>query len=174
MNTKKMVTNAILIAIGALLRVITPMLGVPMQPDFSLIMLFIIMIYNFDLKTVLTCGIVVGVFAALTSKTPGGQIPNVLDKTCTSIIMYIILAPLRNKISKDKQLALLLPVGTVLSGTLFLLFIKLIAGLPGGQSFMTLFLVVVVPAIVLNTIIGMIFYLVVKRATSITGAYSIE
>ena len=172
MNTKKMVTNAILIAIGALLRVITPMLGVPMQPDFSLIMLFIIMIYNFE--TVLTCGIVVGIFAALTSKTPGGQIPNVLDKTCTSIIMYLMLSPLRNRISKGKQLALLLPVGTVLSGTLFLIFIKVIAGLPGGQSFMTLFLAVVVPAIVLNTIIGMVFYLVVKRATSVTGAYSVE
>lgn len=43
---KKMVMNALLLAIGAILHQITPALGLPMQPDFALAMLFIIMIIN--------------------------------------------------------------------------------------------------------------------------------
>ena len=46
LNTKKMVINALLLAIGAILHQITPALGLPMQPDFALAMLFIIMIIN--------------------------------------------------------------------------------------------------------------------------------
>ena len=48
LNTKKMTTNAILIAIGAILHQITPaipLFGISMQPDLSLAMLFIIMIF---------------------------------------------------------------------------------------------------------------------------------
>ena len=44
MNTKKMVINALLLAIGAILHQITPALGLPIQPDFALAMLFIIII----------------------------------------------------------------------------------------------------------------------------------
>ena len=85
MNTRKMITNAILIAIGAILHQVTPLLGVPMQPDFALVMLFIIMIYNNDYKTTLICGLIIGIFTALTTKTPGGQIPNILDKFIPSV-----------------------------------------------------------------------------------------
>ena len=70
-NTKKMIVNAILIAIGAILHQITPaipLFGISMQPDLSLAMLFIIMIYNRDYKTNLICGIAVGIFAAMTTK----------------------------------------------------------------------------------------------------------
>lgn len=48
MNTKRMVTNAILISIGAILHQITPPFG--MQADFSLAMLFIIIIFNKEYK----------------------------------------------------------------------------------------------------------------------------
>ena len=37
LNVKKMILNAILIAIGALLHQITPALGLPMQPDLALL-----------------------------------------------------------------------------------------------------------------------------------------
>ena len=45
-NTQKMVINALLLAIGAILHQVTPALGLPMQPDFTLSMLFVIMIIN--------------------------------------------------------------------------------------------------------------------------------
>lgn len=173
MNTKRMITNAILIAIGAILHQVTPLLGVPMQPDFSLAMLFIIMVYNKDYKTTVICGLIVGIFAALTSKTPGGQIPNILDKFITCNIMYFVLIPLREKISRTKQMILLLPVGTLLSGTTFLTALMLLAGLPGGQSFTTLFIGIVIPTVILNVIIGLALFKIVERTVAITGAYAI-
>ena len=92
MNTKKMVINALLLAIGAILHQITPALGLPMQPDFALAMLFIIMlINNNDYKTSLISAIITGVFTALTTKFPGGQLPNIIDKLITVNLMYIIL-----------------------------------------------------------------------------------
>ena len=172
MNTKRMITNAILIAIGAILHQITPLLGVPMQPDFSLVMLFIIMVYNREYKTTVICGLIVGIFAALTSKTPGGQIPNILDKFITCNVMYLALIPLREKISKFAQIAVLLPIGTLISGTTFITLLGLIVGLPGGQSFTALFLAVVIPAVVLNVIIGIILFKVVQRTSATTGAYA--
>ena len=37
-NTKKLTLNALLLAIGLLLHQLTPAMGLPMQPDMSLIM----------------------------------------------------------------------------------------------------------------------------------------
>ena len=168
-NTKKMAANAILIAIGAILHQITPPFG--MQADFSLAMLFIIIVLNKDYKTTLTCGIIVGVFAALTTKTPGGQIPNIIDKFITCNIIYLILLPLRKKISKIKQMALILPLGTLISGTTFLTLLMIIAGLPGGMSFEALFIAVVIPTMVANTILGIIIFKIVEKIASVNGTY---
>ena len=57
-----MVINALLLAIGAILHQITPALGLPMQPDFALAMLFIIMIINNnDYKITLISAIITGI-----------------------------------------------------------------------------------------------------------------
>lgn len=173
MNTKRMVTNAILIAVGAILHQLTPLLGVPMQPDLSLAMLFIIMVFNKDYKTTLICGIIVGVFAALTTKTPGGQLPNIIDKIITSNIMYLVLMPLRNKMEKIKQISIVLPIGTLLSGTVFLSALMIFGGLPIA-SFGTLFVTVVVTTAILNVIIGLALFKIVEKTVAITGAYAIK
>jgi len=163
MNTKKMTTNAILIAVGAILHYVTPMIGVPMQPDFALAMLFIIMVLNSDYKTTLICGIVIGIFTALTTKTPGGQIPNITEKIITSNIMYLVLIPLRNRINKTAQMSILLILGTLVSGTTFLLILSALVGLTGGASIMNLFIGIVLPTVVLNLIIGTIIYKIVEK-----------
>lgn len=167
-----MTTNAILIAIGVILHQITPLIGVPMQPDFALAMLFIIMIFNEDYKTTLIAGIVIGIFTALTTKTPGGQIPNILDKLITCNVMYLTLVPLRNRICKTKQITLLLSLGTLVSGTTFLVALATFAGLPGGASFKVLFMTIVVPTIVLNLIIGLVIYKISEKTLQITGTFS--
>jgi hypothetical protein len=171
-NTKRMAANAILIALGAILHQITPPFG--MQADFSLAMLFIIIVFNKDYKTTLTCGIIVGVFAALTTKTPGGQIPNVIDKFITCNIAYLLLLPLRNKVSKIKQMALILPIGTFISGAVFLTALMTIAGLPGGMSFKGLFIAIVIPTMVANTILGIIIFKIVEKIASVNGTYVTE
>ncbi len=171
MDTKRMVTNAILIAIGAILHQITP--GIDMQPDLSLAMLFIIMVYNRDYKTSLICGIAVGIFAAVTSKTPNGQLPNIIDKLITCNVMYLVLLPLRNRVSKTVQILTVLPLGTILSGSIFLSLLMILNGFP-METFQTLFVTVVLTTAALNIVLGFVLFKIVGKTIKITGAYSIE
>ena len=167
MNTKKMVINALLLAIGAILHQITPALGLPMQPDFALAMLFIIMIINNnDYKTSLICAIITGIFTALTTKFPGGQLPNIIDKLITVNLMYIILLTVNktlkyininnNNIKQNLLVIISFPLGTLISGTTFLLSAQYIVGLPA--KFSILFITTVIPALLINTIGGFIIY----------------
>ncbi|MBN1041116.1 tryptophan transporter [Clostridium botulinum] len=172
MNTKRMITNAILIAIGVILHQLTPALGLPMQPDFALAMLFIIIVYNKEYKTTIICGLIVGIFTALTSKTPGGQLPNLADKFITCNIMYLMLMPLRKRVGMNIQIMMLLSVGTLVSGTIFLTVLMLTAGLPGGASFGILFMAVVLPTTVLNAFAGYVVYKIVARTVITTKAYA--
>ena len=166
MNTKKMVINALLLAIGAILHQITPALGLPMQPDFALAMLFIIMlINNNDYKTSLISAIITGVFTALTTKFPGGQLPNIIDKIITVNLMYIILLTvnkileyinINNNIKQNLLVIISFPLGTLISGTAFLMSAQYIVGLPA--KFSILFVTTVIPALLINTIGGFILY----------------
>ena len=101
MNVKKMILNAILIAIGALLHQITPALGLPMQPDFALAMLFIIIVINNDYKTTLISSIIIGILTALTTKFPGGQLPNIIDKVVTANVIYFIFKLIGNRVNNN-------------------------------------------------------------------------
>lgn len=167
MNTKKIVINALLLAIGAILHQITPALGLPMQPDFALAMLFIIMIINNnDYKTSLISAIITGVFTALTTKFPGGQLPNIIDKLITVNLMYIILLTVNktlkyininnNNIKQNLLVIISFPLGTLISGTAFLVSAQYIVGLPA--KFSILFITTVIPALLINTIGGFIIY----------------
>lgn len=170
MKTKKMILNAILLAIGALLHQITPALGLPMQPDFALAMLFIIILLNEDYKTALVAGIITGIFTALTTKFPGGQIPNMIDKVVTTHIIYFMLIPLRNRFNNNFKIALTLVIGTIISGAIFLASAAIIVGLPA--SFTVLFLSVVLPAAVINIIAGLILYNAITLALKRSGVSS--
>ena len=157
---------------GAILHQLTPGLGI--QSDFSLAMLFIIIVLNKDYKTALTCGIIIGVFAALTTKTPGGQLPNILDKFITANLVYLILIPLRSKINKLVQMAIILPLGTLISGTAFITLLATIVGLPAGASFGVLFASVVIPTMVINTLIGLVLFKIVEKISATSGAYAVQ
>ncbi|MGL5348412.1 MAG: tryptophan transporter [Peptostreptococcaceae bacterium] len=169
-KTRKLVLNSILLAMGLLLHQITPALGLSIQPDMALSMLFTIMILNKnDYKSCLTAGIVTGVFTALTTKFPGGQIPNVIDKVITVNIIYIVMFIVYSlsfvkKMNTKKQDALvitiILLVGTFISGCTFLLSAQLLVGLPG--SFFALFMIAVAPAIIINLIAGIFLFKIVN------------
>ena len=161
METKKMIINAILIAIGVILHVISPSLGLAAQPDFALAMLFIVMLLNKDYKTTLFSGIIIGIFTALTTKTVGGQLPNIIDKIITCNVMFLILALLRDKVSKNLQSIILMFLGTFLSGVVFLSSLALIYGIHGG--IVIPILVIVVPTALINTVFGLIIYKIVLR-----------
>ncbi|MCQ4699279.1 hypothetical protein NE452_17880, partial [Paeniclostridium sordellii] len=48
------------------------------------------MIISFCITCIISC-IVTGVFTALTTKFPGGQVPNFLDKLVTANLIYLII-----------------------------------------------------------------------------------
>lgn len=167
MNVKKMILNAILIAIGALLHQITPALGLPMQPDFAISMLFIIILINKDYKTTLISSIIMGIITALTTKFLGGQLPNIIDKLITAHVIYFMFKVMGNKVSDNIKIISALSFGTIVSGLTFLLSASIIVGLPG--SFLTLVTVVVLPATIMNIILGTILYKSIGVALKVTG-----
>ena len=161
MKTKKMIINAILIALGVILHVVAPSIGLPAQPDFALAMLFIIMLLNKDYKTTLFSGIILGIFTALTTKTPGGQLPNIIDKLITCNVMFLILKLIREKVSKNIQVIILMGFGTLISGIVFLSSLALISGIEG--SIFVPIIAIVLPTVVINIIFGLVIYRIVER-----------
>ena len=80
--------------------------------------------------------------------------------------------PLRNRIGKAKQIILLLSLGTLISGTTFLVALATFAGLPGGASIKALFMTIVIPTIVLNLIIGLVIYKISEKTLQRAGTFS--
>ena len=152
-TTKQLVTNALLLAVGFLLHYVTPAIG-SMQIDFSLITL--ILVINLNRNSFSTCiagGIATGIFAGITSKFPFGLVPNIVDKIITTIFVYLLLKLLDKTALNSKIKAIVVnAVGTLISGVVFLVSALLLTGLPA--PFFVLFTTVVIPAIIINTVIG--------------------
>ena len=155
-NTKQLVTNSLLLAVGFLLHYVTPAIGLPMQIDFSLITL--ILVINLNKNSFSTCiasGLATGIFSGLTSKFPFGLVPNILDKITTAIFVYLLIRLLDKTTLHSKTKAVITnAVGTLVSGTVFLCSALLLVGLPA--PFSVLFVTVVIPATIVNTIAGFI------------------
>ena len=155
-NTKQLVSNSLLLAVGFLLHYVTPAIGLPMQIDFSLITL--VLIINLNKNSFSTCiagGIATGIFSGLTTKFPLGFIPNIVDKIMTTIAVYLLTKLLDKTALHSKIKAVITnAVGTLISGTVFLVSALLLVGLPA--PFSLLFATVVLPATIVNTIAGFI------------------
>ena len=156
MKTKQLVINSLLLAVGFLLHYVTPAIGLPMQIDFSLITLILIITLNKNsLNTCVASGVATGIFAGITSKFPFGLVPNILDKITTTIFIYLLIKLLDKTALHNKIKAIVVnAVGTLVSGVVFLVSALLFTGLPA--PFFVLFTTVVIPAIAVNTVIGFI------------------
>ena len=155
-KTKQLVTNSLLLAVGFLLHYVTPAIGLPMQIDFSLITL--ILIINLNKNSFSTCiagGIATGIFSGITTKFPLGFIPNIIDKIVTTIFVYLLIKLLDKTTLHSKIKTIVVnAVGALVSGTVFLVSALLLTGLPA--PFFVLFTTIVIPATVVNTVIGFI------------------
>ena len=152
-NTKQLVTNALLLAVGFLLHYVTPAIG-SMQIDFSLITLVLIIAFNKNsFNTCIASGIATGIFAGLTTKFPLGLVPNIIDKIVTTVFIYLLIKLLdKTELSSKIKSIAVNAVGTLVSGVVFLTSALILVGLPA--SFGLLFVTVVLPAIVVNTVVG--------------------
>ena len=162
-TTKQLVTNALLLAVGFILHAVTPVLGLQMQPDFSLITLVLVITLNKNnFGSCIAAGIATGIFSGITSKFPMGLIPNIIDKIVTTIAVYFLVKLLDKTALHSKVKAVITnAVGTLISGTVFLVSALLLVGLPA--SFKLLFITVVLPAIVINTIVGCLLNKIINR-----------
>ena len=161
-NTKQLVTNSLLLAVGFILHYLTPAIG-SMQIDFSLITL--ILIINLNRNSFSTClagGIATGIFSGITTKFPMGLIPNIIDKITTAIVVYLLTKLLDKTALHNKIKAVITnAVGTLISGVVFLVSALLLTGLPA--PFFVLFTTVVLPAIAVNTIAGFLVSNICKK-----------
>ena len=153
-TTKQLTINALLLAVGFLLHYITPAIGLPMQIDISLITLILVITLNkSSFNTCVASGVATGIFSGLTSKFPLGFIPNIIDKITTAIVVYLLIKLLDKTTLHSRIKAVITnAVGTLVSGVVFLVSALLFTGLPA--PFIVLFITVVIPAIVVNTVIG--------------------
>ncbi|TQR19046.1 tryptophan transporter [Psychrobacillus vulpis] len=161
MNTKNLVLMALLIAVGAVLYIIIPGFNGGMKPDFMLTMMFIGILLFPEVKSVFLLGISTGIISGLFSTFPGGFVPNVIDKTVTAFV-FLGLVLLLGKYAKKIPAAIVLTcVGTLVSGTIFLS--SAIFVFDADALFKELFVLVVLPAIVINAVAFFVIYPIVGK-----------
>ncbi|WP_315115966.1 tryptophan transporter [uncultured Clostridium sp.] len=155
MTLKKFVLSSVLLAVGLLLHQISPNFVFGMKPDFLLLMMFVSLGFVEDYKFVFVIGVISGTLTALTTTFPGGQIPNFIDKIITAQFVYIFMKIFNIKVSGNKGVMITTFLGTLVSGTVFLLLALLMVGLPA--TFGILYSTVILAACINS--IGMIFIL---------------
>ncbi|RBW69329.1 tryptophan transporter [Bacillus taeanensis] len=149
MKTKNLVFMALLLGIGVVLHAVVPPFFFGMKPDMLLVMMFLGILLFPEKKHVLMLGLAAGLISAATTNFPGGQLPNVIDKTMTAYIFFGMLLIITKFRYSTVTAAILAAVGTLVSGTIFLTAAFYIVSLPA--PFLALFLSVVLPATIVNT-----------------------
>jgi hypothetical protein len=157
----KLVLVALFLAIGTILDAVVP--SFPMKPDLLLSMMFLAIFLFADRRNFLIIGLAAGLLSGLTSTMPGGFLPNVIDKIITATVIFAVYSVLRLVVPKLINAIVLTALGTVLSGTVFLGSLGLIASLPPKLSFMGLFLAVVLPAAAINAVLMAVVYPIIER-----------
>ncbi|GAQ24739.1 MULTISPECIES: tryptophan transporter [Tepidanaerobacter] len=159
MKLRDMILTSLLIAIGLVLHYIVPPIMGGMKPDFLLSMLFVALYIDSSPKNAVLAGILAGIFSALTTGFPGGQIANMCDKIVTAFAVIAMIKAFSH-LNQNAAVIITAIIGTIISGTVFLgtaLFV--VGSLP--LAFPVLFTTVVLPAAAVNTIATFICYKVV-------------
>ncbi len=141
-----LVLAGLMVGLGLVLHGIFPGIFAGMKPDFSLIMLFIVIMVIPDNRVKVAAGLATAVITALTTSFPNGQIANIVDKIITTAAVMGLTAVLPRQI----KVVVVGVIGTLISGTVFLGTAALVSGLPA--TFISLMMAVVLPATGINTL----------------------
>ncbi|WP_226038028.1 tryptophan transporter [Aquibacillus saliphilus] len=171
MKTRVLIILSLFIGIGAVLHAIAPPILFGMRPDIMLPMMFLGILLFPKTQYVLLLSIVTGIISALTTTAPGGQISNIVDKPITAFIFFGLYLLVKNRTNLNISAPILAAVGTIVSGTVFLVMALYVIGLLPG-SFIALFAGIVLPATLFNVIFIVVLYPIVtnimKRAQPVT------
>lgn len=157
MKTKDLVLLSLLVGIGAVLHTVIPPILFGMKPDMLLAMMFLGIILFPKPHHVLLLSVVTGFISALTTGAPGGQIANLIDKPITAFVFLGLFLFLKEKGNINIIIPMLTAFGTIISGSIFLTVTLFIVNLMEG-GFITLFVGIVLPAAIVNTVVMTIVY----------------
>lgn len=160
-----LVLAGLMVAVGFVLHGVFPAILAGMKPDFSLIMLFVVIMVIPDTRVKLVAGLATAIITAMTTTFPGGQIANIVDKIITTGVVIGLTALLPRQIVVPGVGVL----GTLVSGTVFLGTAALVSGLPA--TFISLMVAVVLPATAINTIGLLVLYPLAAKLYSMQMAY---
>ena len=161
MNTKNLVLMSMLVGVGAVLYIVIPGFNGGMKPDFMLTMMFVGILLFPEVKSVFLLSVSTGIISGLFSTFPGGFVPNIIDKAVTAIIFFGLVILLKKFVHNLAVAVVLTGIGTVISGTVFLS--SAIFIFKAGAVFNELFLLVVLPAILINAVAFFIIYPIVGK-----------
>lgn len=154
-DVKKLTISGILLSVGFILHQIAPAGLGAVTFDYMTAILFIIIAINKDFKTSLVAGIAAGIIAALTTKFPGGQVPNIIDKIVAAMFVYFLVRLIAN-LPEGIGMGIIGLFGTIVSGSVFLGSASILVGLPG--AFSALFISVVLPTAISNIFVCAFLY----------------
>lgn len=161
MKTKSLALTSVLIALGYVFHTVVPPLFFGMKPDLLLVMMFLAIMLAPTKQNVLIASMAAGVISALTTGMAGGQIANIVEKPITAFI-FLGMFLLARKVKVNTYSAVLLTViGTIVSGTLFLLVAMMVVGLPG--SLFSFIGMIVLPTSIISGLIMFFIYPVANR-----------
>ncbi|MBU5594006.1 tryptophan transporter [Amphibacillus sp. MSJ-3] len=161
MKTKDLILLALFMGIGAVLHMIAPPILFGMKPDIMLPMMFLGIILFPKVNYVLIVSIATGVISALTTTAPGGQISNLVEKPITAFIFFALFLIIPKQVNQKVSIPILITIGTIVSGSIFLVMALYVVGLMGG-SFIPMFVGVVLPAVLFNVVFTMILYPIIQ------------
>lgn len=154
---------ALLVGVGTALYVVTPGMVNGMKPDFMLTMMFIGILLFPTVKETFLLSLSTGVLSGLFTTFPAGLVPNIIDKAVTGFVFLVAVIILKKVVSNIAMSAVLVGLGTVLSGSIFLSVALFVFGANVGQTFAMLFVGVVLPAVAFNVVAFMIIYPIVTK-----------
>lgn len=164
-RTRDLAEAGLLVAIGFVLHAFFPAILWGMKPDFSLAMLFIVLIVKKDLKLGFIVALATGIFTALTTTFPGGQYANLIDKFITYLAVSGLVYLIMGRVNQQVGVGVISFLGTLISGAVFLGAAAVLVGLPG--PFTILYYTVVLPAAVVNTFAALLIYLAFSYSTGL-------
>ncbi len=167
MKLKTNIFTTLLLTIGLIMHQITPGILGGMKFDFLLIFMFVSLLLNSKFHNTILTGILGGLLSAMTTTFPGGQIPNILDKIVTCLVLFILIKYLSKFNNNPLIVGLLGGIGTFLSGMVFLTSAAFITGLPAPMS--ALVIGIVIPTTLVNAVGTVFVYRLVKIAMKRSG-----
>ncbi len=167
MKLRNNIFTTLLLTIGFVLHQITPSILGGMKFDFLIIFMIVSILLNSNFENIILSGLLAGLLSAMTTTFPGGQLPNVIDKIITCLILFIIIRYINKFKSNPIIIGLIGSLGTFLSGTIFLVSAFFIVGLPVPMNL--LIISVVIPTTIINGIGTVFIYKITKKAMELSG-----